>query len=405
MTTDKTTSYDFESQLRLGEMMLSLGRVQDAETELKKARDLNEIGAYTTPDDDPQRQIDVQRLQLALQRVEEIRTGSTRSSQRWWALATGVMALLLIAMFVSWVFNRANLIETTTTSTREVELLYVQQTEIAHARFMADMENTRTVGEIVSRDRIIATINADATQLALYAEVAADSARAASTAAAVSAELASRAEYAGAVNDTGISNPGTTAAGTPVPPALPSADSTPLPTAIYITPVGVTVPVGGETNLRITGIAANLRFGPDFGFAIIETLRRDDVVTLLAISEDSYWYNVETADGTKGWVHSSLAKPTSLDWVPVVTIVPTNTPRPPRPTATATATPLPTSIPLPTQAAPTELPPTAEPQEATATPLPPEITPEATPEPPAEPVQTPEPAETPGPFGTITRTP
>lgn len=386
---DKTSAYDFESQLRLGEMLLGLGRIQEAEVELKKARDLNEIGAYTTADDDPQRQSDLQRLQTALKRVEEIRTGASRSSRRWWALATGAMALLLIAMFVAWVFNRATLIETTTSGTREAELLFAQQTEIAYAKQLADAENTRTVGEIVLRDRQIATISAENTQMAIFAGVAAESAQAASTAAAISAAMAARAEQQGSLVDTGLSVLPTiiVVITSEAPAQPPAAGATPLPTVQFATPVGVVAPPDADTQLRITGVAANLRFGPDFGYAIIATLRNNDIVKLLAMSEDTYWYNVQTEDGLVGWVHSSLAKPLSLDWLPIITPIPPTATRTRIPTATPTPPPTntPTSVP-PTAVPPTAVPPTAEPP----TPEPPTAEPPTaeppTPEPPtAEP--------------------
>lgn len=373
-THDKPSAYDFESQLELGEMLLSLGRIQDAEVELKKARDLNEIGAYSTPDGDPQRQEHLQRLAVALKRVGEMQTGSSRSNRLVWTL--GILGLLaaLVLVFAAWIFNRAELLETSTSATREAEALEFQQTESASRVELADAENTRTVNEIIERDRSIATLEAFNTEQAQLAQVAGDSAEAAATAAAAALAMADEMESSGG----GIANTPQVVVITveaPTPVGNEEADSEEEVTAA--TPEGVSAPVDGD-QMRITSPAANFRRGPGFEYGVIRTLRQDDLVRLLAVSPDSYWYNVEADDGMTGWVHTSLVKPVTLDWVPVAEIIPP-TPIPPRPTSTPVP---PTETPLPPTETP--LPPTETPLPPTETPLPPteeatETTPEASP--------------------------
>ncbi|HFC11491.1 MAG TPA: hypothetical protein ENJ56_01510, partial [Anaerolineae bacterium] len=95
-------SYNFESQLELGEMLLGLGRIEEAAVELKKAKDLNEIGAYTTADGDPQRQSDLRRLAQALSRVEDLQGESTRANRTWSYLAAALLLGLTGIVFFVW---------------------------------------------------------------------------------------------------------------------------------------------------------------------------------------------------------------------------------------------------------------------------------------------------------------
>ena len=381
-STEAKTVYNFESQLELGEMLLNLGRINEAALELRKARDLKEMGAHVTPARDPKHQADLQRLQIALERVGELQAGAERRGR--FAAILGAIALLalLASVFTAWIFNRATLIEikdqTNATYTKVSEIL----TEDSRFVVIAKNENTRTVREIDRLNKEVMTANA-------FTTIIANQSNQMGTAMAQFELVASAGE-----SDT---DPNATieVVGTPLPTGTLSEElgATNVTTATLVSAatevvavVNVTAGPNDENQLRVTAFAANLRFGPGFGYAVKRTLREDELLTVVAVSADSYWYNVKTAKDDTGWIHASLLKPVSLDWLPVAVAPPTYTPTRGFSTATATLfpaisatnTPRPTAIPptqtptlLPTVPPPTLTPvPTVVPPSPQSSPLP-----------------------------------
>lgn len=148
---------------------------------------------------------------------------------------------------------------------------------------------------------------------------------------------------------------------TPLPTDTPPPTSTQRPTS---TPV---------PQLVLTSNGVNLRSGPSTAHDAIGTVGSEDALLVLARNHDSSWYNVQLADGTRGWVAASVAELSAgvdVQSVPIAATLPAPpTLPPPSPTApppTATIAPLPTAA--PTQpAAPTAPPPpqpTSPPPEA-----------------------------------------
>ena len=392
--------YDFESQLELGELMLSLGRIKEAASELKKARELNEIGAYSTPDDDPKRQDDLHRLQIALDRVDDIQDEQGSYSRLWTYVGAGAILIALATVFSSWMFNRATLLDVVAISTEQAKLLELRETELAAVTFQDSSEGTRVAEQITTLYQELSEKKYDATVISEYAEQASFNAQLALTAAAQSVSNAESNQTFTQVVVTATPDPFATEV--PVQVAASSdgsggqggggtaGEASPTP-APQTQPVQATD--GELTNrLRITNIAANLRRGPDFNYIVIGTLQQDEVMDLVAQSEDGYWYNVVTDDGSTGWVHTSLAKPISLDWLPVAATVPrplllptaTNVPPSPVPPTAVPPSPVPPS-PVP----PTAVPPTAVPP----SPVPPTAVPPTVAAPVVEPTAVPAPTE------------
>jgi hypothetical protein len=304
----------FESQLELGEMLLRMGRVEEATLELAKANQLQKSGVIATPTDSPKHQQNLQRLQAAMTQVQGVKSRSNRLQGIWRILLTGLLAIALVTIFILWVFNRATLIETEAQTTRGLEAVSAQQTDIAKVASLAEAENTRTIEEIASQRNQIATIQADNTRIAGIAASGQEL-----------ATVQAQATKAGATL-TAIYEERSTATPTPVPsrtPVGPTATATPI------------VPVWDQ--LRVIGEdGANLRSGPGTNFSIVASVVENQIVDWLAQDNEGQWYNIQTAEGIRGWVHSSLVIPLALDDMPVAATVPatprqfyTRTPTPP----------------------------------------------------------------------------
>ncbi|MGB1250313.1 MAG: SH3 domain-containing protein [Candidatus Promineifilaceae bacterium] len=336
-------SYNFESQLELGEMLLELGRFEEAAVELKKAKDLNEIGAYSRSDEDPERAQDLDRLATALERSAEIQGTAQRRGR-----AIGfAFALLLIALtagvFIAWSLNRTELQDMQEIATREAEVVSLQRTEESSLVNYQLSEATRMSEQITDLFQQLGVIAVQATQsartfgeAAAVSTVAAQSVGAQETLSAIMAEIAAEstitARQAGAL-----------AAAQDLATRSPAQE---LPTPLSGAALNELI-----DQIRVDTFAANLRSGPGFNFPIEGRLIQGQLLTVLAKSPDHYWFSVTTADGDEGWVHTSLAKPVSLDWLPEAATVPA-TPII-QPTAQPTLTPA--------SAAPTPEPPTPTP--------------------------------------------
>ncbi|MFZ4813108.1 MAG: protein kinase domain-containing protein [Phototrophicaceae bacterium] len=110
---------------------------------------------------------------------------------------------------------------------------------------------------------------------------------------------------------------------------------TPSPTAtatVTLTP-SPTIP------LAFVQINTGARVGPGPNFPVIDTLRNGDILPIIAISEDTLWYQIQLADGRFGWITASPPFVNSAGNIAAleVAFAPTNTPTD-TPTATATAT-------------------------------------------------------------------
>ena len=316
-----STTYDFRRQLELGELLLDLGRVNEAVVELRKAHQLSEIdsGKHQT-------EAELHRLETALQKVEGLNQDVTAQTKRVWQLATVALALLLGGLFLVWVFNRADLEKTVAQSTREAGAMFATETAQARIVEIAGMENTRTVQEIINQKNTIATISADNTRIAgiaiardelataqaemQSAEMANDSA--AATISALQAEMATSS------------------------PNQPNPTTTRRPTNLTSTPT-----ILDWQQLRVLVNGSNLRRGPSTRHRVVSILRRGDIVELLATEPTQKWYNVRTADGAVGWLHTSLVVPAALEEIPMAETVPA----PILPQPSATPSPLPTSRP------------------------------------------------------------
>ncbi len=170
---------------------------------------------------------------------------------------------------------------------------------------------------------------------------------------------------------------------TKTPTSTPTASNTPTdtPTPTPATPIAV-----ARRSLPA-------RLGPDSSYPVTITLNRGDRLDIVGISEDGAWYQIVLADGSLGWVSSSV---TSIDafgdvdgvpvalapsdtptWTPTPThtLTPTSTPTAtstPTTTATFTATPTPSATSTPTPTATSTLTPTPVPSDTpTRTLLPP----------------------------------
>ncbi len=358
-----TRNHDFESQLELAEMMLNLGRIDEAAVELKKAKDLNEIGAHRHPVDSMEHEANLRRLANALERVEEMQGRQNRTG-RVWAIAASIALLGLTGlMFVTWALNRNEMLEMRAGATEDFQIVFAERTAEAEQVRLAVGEQTRQAQQITDLYQENSLYRYQATQNALAISAAIEQSGI-SAATQIAAEATRGAERFESV--------------TPIPPPSQETDEeatteeTDVPDVVITTdPVATLLlptPLSGESlansidQIRVDApFTANMRRGPGFEYNVIGVLRRGEVVTVQAKSGDGYWYDILTEDGAKGWLHTSLAKPVSLDWLPTNT----NVPLPPRPTATPTSEPTetppnPTPPPAPTLT-PSPIPPTAVP--------------------------------------------
>ncbi len=154
---------DFESQLELGEMLLRVGRIADAETELRKAQELNKAGVFRTPDD-PDRGEQLERLQTALAQADKLYDKKHKSNRLYWLLALGVMSLLLAAVFAAWVFARNRYIELESTMQVTVEAIETRQFVFDDNNRAISAERTMFV-ERLREDNVRLTESASVAQL------------------------------------------------------------------------------------------------------------------------------------------------------------------------------------------------------------------------------------------------
>ena len=339
---DQSTVYDFESQLELGELLLGLGRIEDAEIELRKARELNEIGAYRTSDNDPKRQEYLQRLAIALERVESIQGRSRRNSRIWWFALTGIMGVLLTVMFVAWAFDRSSKIEMKTSMDEMMVAISTERVQIQ--RESTNIANERTtVAEKISKLVSEGTISGWEIQRAL--EVAHLSA---TQSAQIIATVEARDRIGGGSNSVApivitviqptYATNGNGSNSVVVVTATPqkggpsqgttSAEST---SGSAATPTFINTNPSGDKSqfneLRVRSSLANIRWGPGFEYGVRVTLVEGNIVELTGQSQDGFWYKVVANGNVEGWMHTSLVKPVGFDQLPVFDF-PTNTPAP-----------------------------------------------------------------------------
>lgn len=433
--TDNVTSsgYSFETQLELGELLLNLGRIKEARVELEKARELNEIGAYTTPDDDPARAVSVTRLQEAMARAAEIEERTQTSTRRFWGLITGGLLLALLATASAFILNRNTTFEARENARLSETESALNATSIANLAELRDSDATRYESIIgnVSKNNYDAmqTVTRMVAQSTLNAEILNDAA----TATAVYLELNPLIEGAQTIVVTATPDPNRPApipstAGDPTDESAEESTESPIqsPPPAQSTNNG---PIGQAFQVN-TG-SLNLRTGPSVDNPIFRIINRGELAIVIAVSADEQWYQVIVDGGETGWMRSDLLvevdpsnpiiPPTAVaqifpTWTltplpptptlppePTATLAPTRIPTDPPPTQiptlVSTALPQTTIQPLPTQPLPTDPPSPIEPTQpasiptitatdiATATDTAPEPTPEGTAEATAEPTE------------------
>ncbi len=137
--------------------------------------------------------------------------------------------------------------------------------------------------------------------------------------------------------------PTATATQTPIPTATATLEATATRTRIATkTPVPVATVVA---QVRVTLSSVYVRKGPGTVYDVVGYLSLDDVVTVLAQSSDSLWFNVELADGRRGWLAVEVCDLVDEAMASGITTALTI---PARPTNTATPTFTPTPTPAPT---------------------------------------------------------
>ncbi len=120
--------------------------------------------------------------------------------------------------------------------------------------------------------------------------------------------------------------------------ATPTATATPSSTATATETPTITAETAVENAPQPGDVlgAANVRSGPGTVYAIVASVRPGDTVTVLARDAGGEWYNVELADGTRGWLSAQFVNPSATD-IPLAATIP--------PTPRSTNTPIPAATP------------------------------------------------------------
>ncbi len=281
------TNYNFESQLELGELLLNLGRSREAIVELKKAQELCDLGAIENPVDSDTHKNNIARLSAALDRASSLDTAGMRRSTLMWILLSVLLALGAGAAMLMLVFNRADL------ARANIQITQVAVTVADSNRVLelSQMENTRTVQEIVNQSNMIGTVSADNTRIA---------------------EIAlARDDLIQAEEDRFESQLMLTEAAATLT-ALENA----LATATFIPPNEKLQQV------LVTESSVNLRTGPGTNYNVRRYVYKDDVLDLIAIDDDGDWYNVRTSRGVLGWVARSVVVPIAFEDVKIAATIP-----------------------------------------------------------------------------------
>ncbi len=325
-STPDLTEYNFEAQLELGELLLDLGRIEEACVELEKAQQLLNIAPAHSSNGDMRGQESVQRLDDAMSRAQEMSVGDRRARQLTWLAIIGALAAGLLIVFTLWFLNQENLEQAAAASTVAFAEIEAQETALADTVARAGVENTRSVREIIDQRNAIATISAENTRFAGIAggrdQLATAEAIATQAAGTVTAVFVNQA----------------TATPSPLPSQTPRHTPTP------------SVPIWDRLQILYDGVV--LRSGPSRNFRITSFLNREDIVDILAQDGSAEWFNVQTNDGVRGWVHTSVVRPLAVNNIPIAETIP-----PPPPTLTPTPTFDPFASPTPTftiEPAPTE---------------------------------------------------
>ncbi len=291
------TNYNFESQLELGELLLNLGRSREAIVELKKAQELCDLGAIDNPIDSATHQNNVARLTSALERAGKLDSAGVRRSTLMWVLLSVLLALGAGAAMLMLIFNRADL-ERANIQITQVAVTVADSNRILE---LSQMENTRTVQEIVNQSNMIGTVSADNTRIAEIALARDDLIQAEEDRLDSQLKLTEAAATLTALEDA-------------------------LATATFIPPNEKLQQV------LVTKSSVNLRVGPGTNYDVRRYVYQDDILDIIAINEDGNWYNVRTKRGVLGWVARSVVVPIAFEDVKVAATIPvapaTNTPEP-----------------------------------------------------------------------------
>ncbi len=293
----ENTAYNFESQLELGELLLNLGRSREAIVELKKAQELCDLGAIENPVESTEHKNNLERLRSGLERAGKLDSAVVRRSTLMWILLSVLLALGAGAAILMLVFNRADL------ARANIQITQVAVTVADSNRVLelSQMENTRTVKEIVNQSNLIGTVSADNTRIAEIALARDDLIQAEED------RLESQIKL-------------TEAAATLV--MLRDA----LATATYIPPNEKLQQV------LVNKSSVNLRQGPGTNYTVRRYVYDGDILDVIAINEDGNWYNVRTSRGVYGWVARSVVLPIAFEDVKVAATIPA---------APSTSTPVP----------------------------------------------------------------
>lgn len=135
-----------------------------------------------------------------------------------------------------------------------------------------------------------------------------------------------------------------------IPTPTPKSTSTTIPTSTTINQPTETATATAIDTLTPTATpsaipefqvklnSVNVRSGPGINYAAIDTLIKNDIVVVIAATDDRLWYNVVYEDNKYGWISADVIEPD--DGINILSILIAETiPAPPLPTATVTSTP------------------------------------------------------------------
>jgi hypothetical protein len=117
-----------------------------------------------------------------------------------------------------------------------------------------------------------------------------------------------------------------------------------------------------ELEIEVAVSSANVREGPGTNYDVVGIMMENETAVVIGRTNDSSWYNIQLADGSRAWIGSSVVNTINSGSIraaatipaPSVDVAPTSPPNPTSPPAQPTTTQLPaaTSAPPPTQPPP-----------------------------------------------------
>lgn len=119
-----------------------------------------------------------------------------------------------------------------------------------------------------------------------------------------------------------------------------------------------------ELEIEVAVSSANVREGPGTNYDVVGIMMEKETAIVIGRTNDSSWYNIQLADGSRAWIGSSVANTINSGSIrvaatipaPSVDVTPTSPPNPTSPPTQPTTTQLPAA----TSAPPTQPPPPTE---------------------------------------------